>query len=439
VQENPRELAVTETEQSAAVPRRKAGKQVGAPGVGRTQVFKADEVVEHYPKCCAGCGQTDEARVGVAYTAFQSVDLRCGAQAQPGLHLWITNHRYYEVTCRCGHRNREEPNRGEVDPLLAGVELSEWRLVGAGLVALIVALSFRFRMSRARIQEFLHDWLGLDISIGTINQTIHEAAAAIAPAEAELIDAIRNSGLLHADETSWPEGGALFWLWVFASANTILYYIAGRGGELLDNVLEGFTGVLMTDGWSAYRDYALRLRCWAHLLRKARGLSESYNREARAFGVQVLATLKTLMAAVYAAREGPIPGDLTPHHAHTLADLHAVCERMRGHDHAKIHALAVELLNDWDAIFRVLRDPKLPLTNNDAERPIRHWVISRRISHGSRTDVGSRVVALLASVIDTCRKRGHSPWPYLQTAIADRRAGRSLAPLPFVHATPLGV
>ena len=41
---------------------------------------------------------------------------------------------------------------------------------------------------------------------------------------------------------------------------------------------------------------------------------------------------------------------------------------------------------------------------------------------GTRTEVGSRVVALLASVIDTCRQRGHTPWRYLERAIANRRA-----------------
>jgi transposase len=57
-------------------------------------------------------------------------------------------------------------------------------------------------------------------------------------------------------------------------------------------------------------------------------------------------------------------------------------------------------------------------------------VILRKLSYGTRTATGSRIFALLASVIDTCRQRGHSPWLYLQTAIADRRADRSLAPLP---------
>lgn len=180
----------------------------------------------------------------------------------------------------------------------------------------------------------------------------------------------------------------------------------------------------------AYRDYPHRLRCWAHLIRKARGLAESCDREARVFGRIVLDTLQALMAAVYAAREGPLPVDLPTQHASRVAALRAACERQQGSDHAKTHALAVELLNDWDVIFQVLRYPKHPLTNNEAERALRHWVIARKISLGTRTPVGSRVFALLASVIDTCRQRGHSPWRTLERAIADRRAGLPLAPLP---------
>ena len=239
----------------------------------------------------------------------------------------------------------------------------------------------------------------------------------------------KDSALLHADETSWPEPGRPLWLWVFVATTATLYYVAGRGKELVENVLDGFSGGLMSDGWMAYRDYPRRLRCWAHLIRKARGLAESGDREARVFGPRVLTTLGVLMAAVYAAREGPLPVDLPTQHAPRVAALRAACEQRQGSDHAKTHALAVELLNDWDAIFQVLRHPELPLTNNEAERPLRHWVILRKLSLGTRTPVGSRVFALLASVIDTCRQRGHSPWRTLERAIADWRAGLPLAPL----------
>jgi hypothetical protein len=282
--------------------------------------------------------------------------------------------------------------------------------VGPGLAALIVALALRFRLSRARIQEFLGEWLGLELSLGTIHQTIHEASAAVAPAEEDLIQAVLDSDLLHADETPWPEHGRGLWLWVFIAATVTLYYVAGRGKELVENVLDGFTGWLMTDGWMAYRDSLRRLRCWAHLIRKARGLAQSSDSEARAFGQFVLDTLEVLMAAVYAARDGPPPVDLPTQHAPLLAALRAAGERRQDSPHQKTHALAVELLNDWEAIFQVLSHPELPLTNNEAERALRHWVILRKLSLGTRTEVGSRVVALLASVIDTCRQRGHSPW-----------------------------
>jgi len=214
-----------------AKPKRKPGKQPGAPGIGRTQVFHAHEEQVHYPPVCAGCGHRLENTAAVAYTGFQAVDLHWADPANPGLTLWVVDHRFYEVACACGHRTRAEAGHGAVDPLLAGVELSEWRLVGPGLAALLVALALRFRLSRARIQEFLDEWLGLKLSIGTIHQTIHEAGAAVAPAEEELVLAVLDSALLHADETSWPEQGHLLWLWVFRSLTVTLYYLAGRGKE----------------------------------------------------------------------------------------------------------------------------------------------------------------------------------------------------------------
>jgi hypothetical protein len=78
----------------------------------------------------------------------------------------------------------------------------------------------------------------------------------------------------------------------------------------------------------------------------------------------------------------------------------------------------------------VLEHPEWPLTNNDAERALRHWVIARRIMMGTRCEAGSRTFALLASIIETCRQRGHVPWKYLAGVIADRRAGRPAASLP---------
>jgi hypothetical protein len=55
--------------------------------------------------------------------------------------------------------------------------------------------------------------------------------------------------------------------------------------------------------------------------------------------------------------------------------------------------------------------PHLSPANNDAERALRHAVIARRISFGTRTDEGSRFYVAGLSVIETRRNRGFDPWP----------------------------
>ncbi|MGD7034435.1 hypothetical protein [Methylotuvimicrobium buryatense] len=51
----------------------------------------------------------------------------------------------------------------------------------------------------------------------------------------------------------------------------------------------------------------------------------------------------------------------------------------------------------------MIETPAYPLTNNLGEHSLRHWVLLRKINFGSRTTQESRVVALLANVIDTAR------------------------------------
>ena len=88
------------------------------------------------------------------------------------------------------------------------------------------------------------------------------------------------------------------------------------------------------------------------------------------------------------------------------------CQCNRHEVEKKVRELAGEILNDWDAVVAFVFDPNLPPTNNDAERALRHAVIARRISFGTRTDEGSRFYAAALSVIDTCRQRGVETWGY---------------------------
>lgn len=411
--------------------KRKAGKQPGAAGYGREQKIAVTSKETHYPTVCARCDSALKPDSAKAYTAFETVDVEWANPENPGLRLTNTQHLYYEIDCECGHCTQQAPHRQVSHVLTPAITLCEWRLVGPGLAALIVCLAYRMRLSRARIQEFLLDWLGLQLSVGTLNATLHESGAAVLPVEDELLEAIQNSSLLNIDETSWPELHEHLWLWVFCGQGVVAYWIATRGSELLDNVLGGaYRGWLMSDGWGVYRHYPQRVRCWAHLIRKATGLKESLDSTAPVFGIQTLALLNSLIEAVYAAREAPPDQALTRLYQQELSDYRRSCESMSTCAHVKTRELAREMLNDWEAIFQVLAYPHLPLTNNEAERALRHWVILRNMCHGTRTEDGTRIFAILISVIETCRVRQQSPWIYLAAVIRQRRSGFQVPRLP---------
>ena len=256
---------------------KRPGRRKGAPGHRRTQHLPVDVERTHAPDCCAICGmplnESDESR---AHNARYEIDLIQPGAEGTGLVLQQSKHTDLERQCVCGHWTRAEPGRcAEEDGWT--VALTEWHLAGPTLVAFIVALTQRMRLSRARVREFLQDWLGLELSTATINQCIHEAGRAVAPVvEAEIQEAVRNVELLYADETSWKEHGRLLWLWVFTCATATLFIVGRRSREVVRQVLgDGFRNWLMSDGFWAYRNIDQRLRCLAHLIRKAHGLEDS--------------------------------------------------------------------------------------------------------------------------------------------------------------------
>ena len=418
--------------QPVAAAQGRAGRRPGAPGQGRTQRLAIHEECHHHPEVGAACGGPLSGADGErADSAHYVIDLILPASGRTGLEAIQTKHLYHARRCAGGHWTRAEPGEGNLE---AGwtVALSERHLAGPMRGVLIGALSLRRRLSRRRIREFLADWLGLALSAASINPCLHEAGRAVAPVvEGQLLAEVRASALLHADETRWKEQGKLMWRWVFTTATPPVFLIGRRSQELLRSGLGAvIQGGLMSDGDWAYRDYDNRLRCLTHLLRKARGLEESLDGQARGFGMALRCRIEAVRAAVYAAREGPPPRRLREQHANELNALLALCIQRAAVKHAKTRALARALLNDCDTFWVVLDHPELPLTNNAAERALRHWVIARRIRYGTRNPRGSRAFTALASVIDTCRQRGLSPWEYIAEVVRQRRQGHPAPVLP---------
>ena len=411
-------------------PKNKPGKQPGAQGFGRTKELFINETRHHYPDQCAICSNPLNCESAIAHNGFYTIELILGDPEKPGLTLWVTKHIYYTIACTCQHETQEMPYRAPEDAgEWKGVELTEWRLAGPGLCAYITWLHFRMRLPIRKIREFLQESFGLLLCDGTIQKCIMETARASDPVLQLILVSLLNEALMHADETPHKEAGALLWLWTFVTVSTVLFVIGRRTKEVWNTIGLLYAGWLMSDGYCVYRDHKKRLRCWAHLIRKAQGLADTLTPWIQDYGIQILEIMDILMRGIYQAREGP-GSSIKAQFQDELDRLKALCEKMVGSPHKKTHQLGIEFLNDWDAIFRVLDYPMLPLTNNAAEQMLRHWVIWRRISQGTRTKKGSKALALIASVIETCRQRKASPLRYLTKVIQSQRQGFDLPDLP---------
>ena len=408
------------------------GKPLGAQGFGRTQHFPIDNACPHVPAQCAACAMAlPQTWAMQAWTAWDQVDIVPLTDGQTGLKLCCTKHILYEAQCSCGHMTRATPCQAPVDERWVHTGVCEWRSSGPFPAAMIVVLAMRMRLSRARIREFFAEFIGLSLSTGLIDNTTRKAGRACEPVEEELVLDIAQAAMFNIDETSWKEKAELLWLWIVVSANTVYLIIGHRSNELLGNLLEDkFSGVIMSKGYGIYREWTNRLRCWAHLTKKASGLAESVDARVSKIGHQIEAHFDVLMAAIYAAwRESP-RNALTVLHGKTIAEFEHICKQYKDDSHKKLRGL----LLDWHVIMRQAREPHLALTNNVAERYLRHWVTSRLISHGTCSAEATRAFALLAIVIETCRLRCASPSPHFATVIDAARKDSAPLSLPKIHA-----
>ena len=231
------------------------------------------------PPCCAGCGKAwHDSHESRAHNTRYEIELIQPDDGGNGVMVHQTKPIYLERCCDCGHWIRAEPGRCAEEGEWS-VMLSEWHLAGPTLVAFICALIPRMRLSRARMRELLSDWLGLSLSTATIHPCVHEVARAVEPVvENKIQEAVRNVERLYADETSWKEHGKLLWLWMFTCTTATLFVVGRRTREMVRRVLgERFSNWLMSDGYWVYCDFDQRLRCLAHLIRKAHGLEDSFN------------------------------------------------------------------------------------------------------------------------------------------------------------------
>ena len=91
-------------------------------------------------------------------------------------------------------------------------------------------------------------------------------------------------------------------------------------------------------------------------------------------------------------------------------------------------------------LTRFLDDVRIPLTNNEAERVIRHAVVGRKNFYGSQTQKGAKTAMIMYTIVGSAKKVGLDPTSYILMVVRDKLEGKSiLTPLSYARKIRLPV
>jgi transposase len=401
---------------------RKAGGQRGHRGSGRElkPEDQVDEIVDHYPDACLGCGREfadDERRPVGRFGRHQIAEL-------PPISVLLLEHRTHRLRCSCcGTRTGAR--------LPAGVGGSAF---GPRLQAAIVTLSARNRISRRGASELCSDLFGIGLSIGAIDAICQRASDALCDPHASLRDWILGQDALHVDETGWRTAGDSRALWTMTTADASIFEIAERcNREQFDRLIGPFEGIVISDRWPGYnhRDPDRRQVCWSHLQRDFRRHSEGLA-EQKTFGEHGLELTGRVFAAWRAYQHqhhdrARLRADLEP----IQSQLRALLENAgRNSKRTRFHRVfANNLLKIWPALWTFVTTNGVEPTNNPAERALRGPVIHRKLSHGTRSTNGERFAERALSAAATCRQQRRSLFHFLTELLTAHPRGDPLPAL----------
>lgn len=320
----------------------------------------------------------------------------------------ITEHVYLERCCPgCGKRWTPAVE-------LRGQVVGHSRL-GVGLMSLIATLRSEWRLPVRAIQQVLGSLHGLALSTGAIHGALGQVARTGGATVAATLAAIRAGPVVHADETGLRERGRNRFIWSFATPTQRDDACGSREKGMVDTVLGAdFHGVLVSDFYAAYDHYdGLQQKCWVHLLRDIHDLVRQHPDDAdlAAWAHEVGACYRAALAqaARLTASGASDAARRAARHACDAA-LRTVCQPFETHATAPQAKLCRRVARYQHSLFTFVREPGVPSHNNAAERSVRHEVISRKISGGTRSDNGTRTRMTLATLFGTWRVQGLDPY-----------------------------
>ena len=276
---------------------------------------------------------------------------------------------------------------------------------------------------------------GIHLSRQTMSNWILKATEDyLKPVYKQLHKELLNREVLHADETTLqvlqepgkkPQTNSYMWLYR-TSRDTdqpiVLYeYQSGRQAEHPKTFLTGFRGFLHTDGYAGYHNLQKEITvvgCWAHLRRKFDEAVKSLPK-GKANGSSASQGL-AYCTLLFKIEEGLSEATAEERYHERLKHAKPVLDAMLAWANSRTAApksalgkAFTYLKEQWPYLTNYLKDGRLEISNNRAERSIKPFVIDRKNFLFANTPKGATGSAIMFSLIQTAIENNLDPYQYL--------------------------
>jgi hypothetical protein len=233
-----------------------------------------------------------------------------------------------------------------------------------------------------------------------------QAAEAYRSAYDSILKGLCGGRLLQVDETSISVKGRNGYVWVLASMEEVAYfYTPTREGSTIQTMLKDFSGVLVSDFYTAYDAIDCpQQKCLVHFIRDLNDdlLKHPYDDGLKRLGREFVYLVKPMIEAV--DHYGLKRRFLNKHRI--SVDRFYRClsgETVAGEVATKV---IERLRRNRDTMFTFLNFDDVPWNNNNAEHAIKAFATLRRVIDGVTSEKGLQEFLILLSLCETCKYKG---------------------------------
>jgi hypothetical protein len=234
-----------------------------------------------------------------------------------------------------------------------------------------------------------------------------------------ILSTIVKGRLIHADETQVSIAGKRAYVWVFTTVEEVIYhYTKTREGDFLQELLRGFSGVLVSDFYAAYDSMnCAQQKCLIHLMRDLNDdlLKQPFNEELKELVRECARLLKSIIETV--ERFGLKAHYLRKYNTFVWRFYQDIFKRDYQSEIAVYYQKRFE--KNHDKLFTFLDYDGIPWNNNNAEHAIKAFASLRKVIGGFSTEKGIREYLTLLSICETCKYQGVSFLDFLRSGEKD--------------------